>query len=264
MVCLGLLVFVLLPAASEGTKKGNQLGSAAVEAGVKPCGPKRGNNNCCGNGKCEGPEDEITCMADCPGVQTTEMCGEEPHSDRAGKGLTFGVSHRAKSAQDCCDKCSASKRGCNSWTFCGYPVCFGLDTGWNHTHGECWLRKLEDPTKPTFGQRGEYTMRYRRKMLRTRRSCTDIDTPGGMSPGWVCPPTHVPWTSGSIGGKTDLAVKWSTGGGWGNMRIHQLAADGTPIEASCNRNGGQPCDPKKLDHGRRLAGVERGVEDGRP
>ena len=36
-----------------------------------------------------------------------------------------------------------------------------------------------------------------------------------------------------------------------------LAADGTPIEASCTRNGGQACDPNKLDHGRRLAGEER-------
>ena len=115
---------------------------------------------------------------------------------------------------------------------------------------QCWLRKLEDPNKPTFGQRGEYAMRYRRKMLRTRRSCTDIDTPGGMSPGWVCPPTHVPWTSGSIGGKTDLTTKWQTGGGWGNMRITQLDSAGNPIESTCTRNAGQPCDPNKLDHGR--------------
>ena len=136
MVCVGLLVFVLFPAASEGTRKVNQLGAAAVKAGIKPCGPKRGDRPCCGDGKCDAPEDEITCMADCPGVQTTEMCGEEPHSDRGGKGLTFGVSHRAKSAQDCCDKCKANARGCNSWTFCGYPVCWGLDTGWNHTFGE--------------------------------------------------------------------------------------------------------------------------------
>ena len=249
MAGFGLMVLVLLPAASEGSRGGNQLGAAAVEAGVRPCGPNR-ESKCCGDGKCDGPEDEITCMADCPGIQTADMCGEEPHSDRGGHGLTFGVSHRAKTAQDCCDKCKASVRGCNSWTFCGYPVCFGLDTGWNHTHGECWLRKLEDPTKPTFGQRGEYTMRYRRKMLRTRRSCTDINTPGGMSPGWVCPPTHVPWTSGSLGARPDLATKWSTGGGWGNMRIQQLAADGAPVEGSCTRNGGQPCDPQKLDHGR--------------
>ena len=61
---------------------------------------------------------------------------------------------------------------------------------------------------------------------------------------------HRPWTSGSIGVRPDLTTKWSTGGGWGNMRIHQLGADGTPIEGSCTRNGGKPCDPTKLDHGR--------------
>jgi hypothetical protein len=61
-------------------------------------------------------------MADCPGVTTHETCGEEPHSDRSGKGLTFGVSYRAGSAQDCCDKCKAHAKGCNSWTFCGVPV----------------------------------------------------------------------------------------------------------------------------------------------
>ena len=43
-----------------------------------------------------------------------------------------GVGHRAKSAQECCDKCKKHGR-CNSWTFCGIDVCWGLDTGWNHT-----------------------------------------------------------------------------------------------------------------------------------
>ena len=157
---------------------------------------------------------------------------------------------------------------CNSWTFCNAPVCWGLDTGWNHTFGECWLRHMrpaEDgtPAAPTFGQRGAYGAEYRQKMLRTRKACT-TDLPGGLSEGWSCPPTHVPWTSGTLGAKPDLSVKWQTGGGWGNMRIHQLAADGTPIEASCTRNGGQACDPNKLDHGRRLAGEEHGVEAGRP
>ena len=131
-------------------------------------------------------------------------------------------------------------------------MCWGLDTGWNHTFGECWLRHTrpaEDgtPAAPTFGQRGAYGAEYRQKMLRTRKACT-TDLPGGLSEGWSCPPTHVPWTSGTIGAKPDLSVKWQTGGGWGNMRIHQLAADGTPIEASCTRNGGQPCDPKVLGH----------------
>jgi len=222
---------------------------ATAARGVTPCAPGQ-TKRCCGDGMCNGPEDINTCMADCPGVTTHGSCGEEPHSDRGGKGLTFGVSHRAASAQDCCDKCKAHHKGCNSWTFCGYPVCFGLDTGWNHTFGECWLRVLPDPAAPVFGQRGEYSMRYRTKMLRTRKACTSIDTPGGLSPGWVCPPTHVPWTSGSIGVQPDLSLRWQTGGGWGNMRIQQLGPDGVPIESTCTRNNGQSCDPNKLDHGR--------------
>ena len=35
-------------------------------------------------------------------------------------------------------------------------MCWGLDTGWNHTFGECWLRHTKDPAKPTFEQRGKY------------------------------------------------------------------------------------------------------------
>lgn len=65
---------------------------------------------------------------------------------------------------------------------------------------------------------------------------------------------QVPWTSGSVGVKADLSKKWQTGGGWGNMRIHefgslgQLGSQGA-IEGTCTRNAGQPCDPSKLDHG---------------
>ena len=218
------------------------------ERGVVPCTVEL-SKRCCGDGKCNGPENESNCLADCPGVTTDEMCGEEPHSDRGGRGLTFGVSHRAKSAQDCCDKCKAHPKHCNSWTFCGVAVCWGLDTGWNHTFGECWLRKLEDPAQPTFGQRGIFAASYRKKMLRTRKTCKE-DLPGGMSAGWACPPTHVPWTSGSVGVKTERnpITKYQTSGGWGNMRIHELATDGTPIESSCTRNNGQACDPKVLGH----------------
>jgi hypothetical protein len=258
-----LIVMLLLASATESRKghgrrararldQAEQAAAANELAGViNPCSTA-GQAGCCGDGACDrgAGESEINCMADCPGVTTHETCGEEPHSDRGGKGRTFGVSFRASSAQDCCDKCKAHKKGCNSWTFCGYPVCFGLDTGWNHSYGECWLRELADASQPTFGQRGKYSMRYRTRMLRTRKSCTSVETPGGQSAGWACPPTHVPWTSGSVGVKADLTTKWQTGGGWGNMRIHRLDTSGAPIEASCTRNAGQPCDPTKLDHGR--------------
>lgn len=231
---------------------GRQLGSEATAGkhrGVSLCTENR-TQHCCGDGVCSGAEDQNNCLADCPGVTTDAICGEEPHSDRSGRTLAFGVSHRAASAQQCCDRCrehaaKGNSPPCNSWTFCGYPVCWGLDTGWNHTYGECWLRHLDGPV--TFGQRGAYSDSYRQKMLHTRPKCI-IDLPGGQSEGWSCPPTHVPWTSGSLGVKPDLNIKWHTSGGWGNMRIHRLEADGTPIESSCTRNGGQACDPKVLGH----------------
>ena len=80
---------------------------------VVPCSATRAEH-CCGDGRCDTRiEDENNCLADCPGVITAITCGEEPHSDRGGKTLTFGAGHRAKSAQDCCDKCVAHK-SCNS------------------------------------------------------------------------------------------------------------------------------------------------------
>ena len=74
---------------------------------VEPCTAGGHAKHCCGDGICNGAEDINTCMADCPGVTTSETCGEEPHSDRGGKTLTFGVSHRTTSAQECCDRCTA-------------------------------------------------------------------------------------------------------------------------------------------------------------
>eukprot|EP00966_Prymnesium_polylepis_P085235 1973498-Prymnesium_polylepis.1 len=50
---------------------------------VRPCSSKR-SGYCCGDGKCEGPETIANCMADCPGVTTAKVCGEEPHSDTGG------------------------------------------------------------------------------------------------------------------------------------------------------------------------------------
>jgi hypothetical protein len=228
------------------------LAAAMAARDVVPCSTTH-SKHCCGDGVCNGAEDQNSCLSDCPGVTTQPVCGEEPHSDRGGRTLSFGVGHRAGSAQECCDKCQAhaktgKKNPCNSWTFCAYPVCWGLDTGWNHTFGECWLRYLEDPAKPTFGQRGAYALEYRQKMLHTRKACTSIDTPGGQSPDWSCPPTHVPWTSGSIGVSADLGTRWETGGGWGNMRIHQVDDHFRPIESTCTRNHNQPCDPKVLGH----------------
>ena len=129
-----------------------------------------------------------------PGVTTQPVCGEEPHSDTGGAAVVFGINHRAASAQDCCDLCQAhaakakaNGRGkrmpCNSWVFCPLPICWGLDTGWNHTYGECWLKHQPDPAHPLYGQRGAYTPEYRHRHRRVRTGA----------------PSHVPWTGGVIG-----------------------------------------------------------------
>lgn len=74
----------------------------------------------CGDGKCERPETMASCLADCPGVTTEAMCGEEPHSDPGGYAVLWGATHTKASASDCCAACAAhaatpknAKRPCN-------------------------------------------------------------------------------------------------------------------------------------------------------
>ena len=134
-------------------------------------------------------------------MTTEAQCGEEPHSDTGGIAVVFGIKHKAESAQICCDKCREHAanpkhiKGCNSWVYCPLPVCWGLDTGWNHTLGECWLKWQADPTKPLYGQRGAYTAEYRRKYKYVRTGA----------------PSHVPWTGGVLGQTPDLSIRWTTG-----------------------------------------------------
>ncbi len=161
----------------------------------------------CGDGICSASETWQSCFADCPGVTTPAACGEEPHSDIGGnvaRGALFGMDPKAKaaSAAECCERCRAhaadpahAAQPCNSWAFCPLPICWGLDTGWNHTFGECWLKWQVRPEAPLYGQRGKYTDEYRRRHARVR---------GG-------PPTHVPWTGGVIGARPDRSLSWTTG-----------------------------------------------------
>ena len=164
-----------------------------------PCDTNR-RKKCCGDDICNGPETIDNCFADCPGITTSAQCFEEPHSDPGGHAVVFGINHRAESAQACCDKCTQHaadhpQKPCNSWAFCPLPICWGLDTGWNHTFGECWLKWQKDVKRPLYGQRGEYTAEYRHKHRTVRTG----------------PPSHVPWTGGVFGGTVDLSVRWKTG-----------------------------------------------------
>lgn len=105
------------------------LGEVVVREGGHPCS-NAPLPELCRDGLCH-PDNEA-----CPPVTTELSCGEHPHSGRDGSLLTWGLSFRAASAQDCCDKCKEHPKKCNSWTFCPLAVCWGLDTGHNHTFGE--------------------------------------------------------------------------------------------------------------------------------
>ena len=152
--------------------------------------------------------------AHCPPVKTDPTCGEHPHSGRDGSLLTWGLTFRTSSAQECCDKCKTHSKKCNSWTFCGLPVCWGLDTGHNHTFGECWLRRLLDVrANNTFRQRGRYTDQWLEQHRHARPGCRRNEP-------WACSPTHVPYTSGALGGPAyDPSEAFVTGGGWGNVFV---------------------------------------------
>jgi len=149
----------------------------------------------------------------CPPVTTDSSCGEHPHSGRDGSLLTWGMSYRTNSAQECCDRCKLHPKGCNSWTFCGLPICWGLDTGNNHTYGECWLRRLKDVHSNTsWRQRGQYTQEWLRRHRKARPGCK-------LNQPWTCSPTWVPYTSGALGGPPydAAAPPWVTGGAWGRV-----------------------------------------------
>jgi hypothetical protein len=165
-------------------------------------------SNLCGNGICDSSETMETCFADCPGVTTRPMCGEEPHSDPGGEAVAWGLSHRTVSAAECCDRCAAhaadpknSRKPCNSWVFCYLPLCWSLDTGHQHSFGECWLKWQVDSSRPVYGQRGRYSEEFRRRHWRAHLV-------GGRN---LSMPTHVPWTGGVMGSRFDQSVRWETG-----------------------------------------------------
>lgn len=131
----------------------------------------------------------------------------------AGKVLAKGDRHHVHSAQECCDKCKEQARGtrgrgCNVWTFCPLPSCWGIDAKHNHTFGECWLRWVFD-IEPKYTQRGKYSMGFRTRFSWIRRGrCR-------KNQHWSCMPTHVPWTSGMVGNTPTTEEKqgmnWLTG-----------------------------------------------------
>lgn len=168
----------------------------------------------CGDGRCSPPETIDTCFADCPGITTPATCGEEPHSDVGGEAVAWGLTHKTATAAECCERCAAhaadpghSKKPCNSWVFCPLPQCWSLDTGHQHTFGECWLKFQVDPRHPLYGQRGRYSEGFRAKHRYAHMSGVNADgTRRNLSV-----PSHVPWTGGVMGATVDVSVLWETG-----------------------------------------------------
>ena len=191
---------------------GSSLVVGSVTAGPAPCALAPLAEVCNGS-QCH-PDNSA-----CPPVTTDPSCGEHPHSGRDGKLLSWGMSYRTASAQECCDQCKAHAKRCNSWTFCPLPVCWGLDSGNNHTFGECWLRRLDDVSaESSWRQRGRYTQEWLRRHRKLRPGCKRNEP-------WHCSPTHVPYTSGAIGGPPFIASEqFVTGGGWGKVWVKAAAA----------------------------------------
>ena len=86
--------------------------------------------------------------------------------------------------------------------------------------GECWLRRL-DPAQlhanSSFRQRGKYTDQWLRQHRGSRAGCKRNEP-------WACSPTHVPYTSGALGGTPfNPSESYVTGGGWGKVYIRSEA-----------------------------------------
>ena len=119
-------------------------------------------------------------------VEVDETCHGEASLDLDGPALTWGLNHKASSAQECCDACKAQAKTarekgeakqCNSWVYCPLPECWAPDV-WNHTKGECWLKTQADATDPKVNFRGAYPPEFRKEHSTS--------------------PTHVPWQAGVL------------------------------------------------------------------
>jgi len=163
---------------------------------------------------------------------TADQCGTMPHTDFDGTAsFSWGYGPKglkAQTAGDCCKKCQVHAQ-CNTWSWCGEPLCFAPDiwcvicnprpggavgpcrptqarrlscsspqTGpWlrNHSFGECWLKRSPDPTSPLVNMRGAYTDKYR-----TRHPSA---------------PRRVQWTAGVVKWRGRVTNgTWSGRAGW--------------------------------------------------
>ena len=84
-----------------------------------------------------------------PPRQNSLTCNEHEHTEYDGAVMVPGMGDGATnvtSVAECCDLCR-STRGCNVWVACTHAWC----------GKQCWLRWVEDPSKPAVRARGGET-----------------------------------------------------------------------------------------------------------
>eukprot|EP00965_Chrysotila_dentata_P207083 6183919-Pleurochrysis_carterae.AAC.2 len=128
----------------------------------------------------------------------TDQCGTSPNTDFDGiASFSRGFGDKGfkrKTAGECCKACLDNTK-CNTWVFCGEPLCFAPDI-WNHSFGECWLKGSPGSpvVQPLVNMRGEYTEKYRRRHPTA--------------------PKFVQWTAGIVRTARHVNGTWSTRAGW--------------------------------------------------
>ena len=97
--------------------------------------------------------------------------------DFDGYAVVWGDKHRARSLEECGQKCAAwkpqppSNFPCNVFVFCPLPKCYApaaLPPG--SMTGQCWLKHQPDPNNPQVNMRGDYSEAYLRRHAGAPRS----------------------------------------------------------------------------------------------
>jgi hypothetical protein len=108
-----------------------------------------------------------------PSIGST--CGYEAAAALGDDGavLSWGGTHKSQTAAECCNRCMLQaarkhakgkpEQACNVWVWCPHPTrCWANDI-WNHTFGECWLKRQRDPLlSAKYNARGSYPAALRK------------------------------------------------------------------------------------------------------
>ena len=160
---------------------------------------------------------------------------------------------------------------CNSWVFCPQPHCWSADNGNTHLFGECWLKWQTDPMHPLYGQRGEYTERYRNingaKHLSGAYPAESNPEWIGAQKAWATSPLASPTRSGrqsfgiAPGSRRNLTVRPTYPNSWQHPPTHTHPPSTDANRESCPARCaalGAPGRSPRFAHARRYRRTCRG------